>query len=159
MKTLQQWLDTYAVSHQNPTNKTIHWICIPVIFLTVIGLLASIPSSHLKAMFPELLQPFIHWGTVAVILALVFYLRLSFVMFIAVSIWCSFCLWLISIMALLPIPLWQSSLILFTLAWIGQFYGHKVEGAKPSFFEDIQFLLIGPAWLIAAVLKKLKINF
>jgi uncharacterized membrane protein YGL010W len=37
--------------------------------------------------------------------------------------------------------------VLFIIAWIGQFYGHKIEGKKPSFFKDLQFLLIGPAWV------------
>ena len=43
------------------------------------------------------------------------------------------------------------SVVIFIVAWIGQFYGHKVEGKKPSFIKDLQFLLIGPLW----VLKKL----
>ena len=49
-------------------------------------------------------------------------------------------------------------LIAFIIAWIGQFIGHKIEGKKPSFFEDIQFLLIGPAWLISFIYKKLNIR-
>jgi len=57
------------------------------------------------------------------------------------------------------IPLWQSSMVLFVLAWIGQFIGHKIEGKKPSFLEDLQFLMIGPAWLIGYIYKKLKIRY
>ena len=41
------------------------------------------------------------------------------------------------------------------IAWIGQFIGHKIEGAKPSFFEDLQFLLIGPAWVALSVSGKM----
>ena len=52
-----------------------------------------------------------------------------------------------------PWPLWQVALVLFVLAWIGQFIGHKVEGKKPSFFKDLQFLLIGPAWLMSFVYR------
>jgi uncharacterized membrane protein YGL010W len=40
------------------------------------------------------------------------------------------------------------------LAWIGQFYGHKIEGKKPSFLKDLEFLLIGPLWVIQKVGKK-----
>jgi uncharacterized membrane protein YGL010W len=58
-----------------------------------------------------------------------------------------------------PVPLWLICLIIFVLAWIGQFYGHKVEGKKPSFFKDMQFLLIGPMWLISFIYKKMKINY
>ena len=57
-----------------------------------------------------------------------------------------------------PAPLWMVSVILFVLAWIGQFYGHKVEGKKPSFLKDLQFLLIGPMWLMSFVYRKMGIN-
>jgi uncharacterized membrane protein YGL010W len=45
----------------------------------------------------------------------------------------------------------QISIGLFVIAWIGQFYGHKIEGKKPSFLEDLQFLLIGPAWVFEKI--------
>tara|TARA_B100000945_G_scaffold317325_1_gene319937 strand:- start:3176 stop:3421 length:246 start_codon:yes stop_codon:yes gene_type:complete len=56
-------------------------------------------------------------------------------------------------------PLWKVSLIIFVVGWIGQFIGHKIEGRKPSFFQDIQFLLIGPAWLLSFVYNKLGIKY
>lgn len=43
--------------------------------------------------------------------------------------------------------LFYVALGIFILAWIGQFIGHKIEGKRPSFFKDIQFLLIGPLWV------------
>jgi len=58
-----------------------------------------------------------------------------------------------------PVSLWLLCLLIFVIAWIGQFYGHKVEGKKPSFFKDIQFLLIGPMWLMSFVYKKMGISF
>ncbi len=54
--------------------------------------------------------------------------------------------------------LWKTSLIIFIFAWIGQFIGHKIEGMKPSFLKDLQFLLIGPAWLLSFIYKKLNIS-
>ena len=42
MKTINQWLVEYGESHQNPTNKTVHWVCVPLIFFSIIGLLYSI---------------------------------------------------------------------------------------------------------------------
>jgi uncharacterized membrane protein YGL010W len=53
-----------------------------------------------------------------------------------------------------PWPVWAICLTLFVVAWIGQFIGHKIEGKKPSFFKDVQFLLIGPAWLLSKVYRK-----
>jgi uncharacterized membrane protein YGL010W len=60
---------------------------------------------------------------------------------------------------LVPLPLWATSLILFSIAWVGQFWGHKVEGKKPSFLKDVQFLLIGPVWLLSFIYRKLGIRY
>jgi len=65
----------------------------------------------------------------------------------------------VKIMETAETPLWAISLTLFVLAWIGQFIGHKIEGKKPSFFKDIQFLLVGPAWLMGFIYKRLGINY
>ena len=47
MKTIHDWFNAYAESHQNKTNKLIHWICIPLIFWSIIALLSLIPHSYL----------------------------------------------------------------------------------------------------------------
>ena len=166
MRTMQEWLDAYGESHQNKTNKLIHWVCVPIIFFNVIGLLASVPNDMFTSILGDsnFLSPYMHFGTVIIILGGIFYLRLSFKMFIGILIWSLFCLWGNEQLSHLTIagnviPLWQSSLILFILAWIGQFIGHKIEGEKPSFFEDLQFLMIGPAWLIAFIYKKIGISY
>jgi uncharacterized membrane protein YGL010W len=53
---------------------------------------------------------------------------------------------------------WIVYLSIFVITWIFQFVGHKIEGKKPSFLKDLQFLLIGPIWLLHFVLKKLELN-
>lgn len=146
MKPLEQWFDEYAVSHRNETNKAIHYICVPAIFFSIVGLLMSIPQFFLEGLFSGI---FIleNWATVALVFVLLFYFRLSFSMGMKMLVFAVLCIlgnYLISTVA----PLWLVSVIIFVLAWIGQFYGHKLEGAKPSFLKDIQFLLIGPAWVI-----------
>ena len=135
MKTIQQWLDEYSDSHQNSTNKTIHWVCVPAILFSIIGLLA-----HFSALLTALL----------VIMSLVFYARLDLVLAVAMAALVVVMAWLIFI---LPVGV-GFYIGLFILAWIGQFYGHKVEGKKPSFFKDLQFLLIGPLWCMDAYLGK-----
>ncbi|MBC5774607.1 DUF962 domain-containing protein [Pontibacter sp. KCTC 32443] len=160
MKPIQHWFDEYGQSHQNHTNKLIHWVCVPLIFFSIIGLFASIPSEPLKVLFPEALRPFIHFGTVVILLGLLFYLRLSATMFLGMAIVCAIVLWLVYLVdTRLETPLWLVCLVIFVLAWIGQFYGHKVEGKKPSFLKDLQFLLIGPAWLLGFIYRKLGIPY
>lgn len=151
MKALDQWFEEYAVSHRNETNKAIHYICVPAIFFSIVGLLMSIPSGFLTELAGGsfLLG---NWATVALIFVLIFYFRLSVSMGFKMLIFSILCIvgnYFISTVA----PLWLVSLIIFAVAWVGQFYGHKIEGKKPSFLKDIQFLLIGPAWVIENVFK------
>lgn len=153
-RTIQQWFDEYSESHRNATNITVHWVAVPLIFFSVVGLLASIPS----VTFPYL-------GPVSVVdLALValfiFYIRHSLILFFGMAVFASLCLgaarWL---EGHAPWPLWAICVVVFALAWMAQFFGHHVEGKKPSFLKDLQFLLIGPAWLLAKLLRKMRIRY
>lgn len=143
MRSLNEWLDLYAVSHQNPTNKLIHKICVPVITFTVFGLLWCIP-------FPSTGITYLNWSTLFGVLTLVFYLRLSVKLFFVMLAQVLLYLWLCHFVAGLT-NLLSLSIALFVIAWIGQFWGHKIEGKKPSFFQDLQFLLIGPIWVVKAI--------
>lgn len=136
MKTINQWFDEYSESHQNKTNKAIHWVCVPTILFSIIGILA-----HFSALLTALL----------LLLSFVFYARLDLVLAVAMAALLVVMAWLIY-----TLPVGVGFYIgLFVLAWIGQFYGHKVEGKKPSFFKYLQFLLIGPVWCMDAYLGKL----
>lgn len=159
MKSLDTWFREYGVSHQNKTNKLVHWICVPLIFFSIIGLLASIPLGNLKNQFPLEVQAYMHLGTVLVLFGLLFYARLSIPMAIGIFLFSALCLQLVALIIMSNWVLWQFSLIIFVTAWIGQFIGHKIEGAKPSFLEDLQFLMIGPAWLMGFIYKKLGIKY
>jgi uncharacterized membrane protein YGL010W len=135
MKTIETWMDEYSESHQNTTNKMIHWVCVPTILFSIIGILA-----HFSALLTALLLVF----------TLIFYARLDLVLAVAMGVLILMMAWLIFI---LPVGT-GFYIALFVFAWIGQFYGHKVEGKKPSFFKDLQFLLIGPLWCMDAYLGK-----
>ncbi len=136
MRTLVQWFDEYGESHRNPTNKLIHYICVPAITFSVLGLLWAC-------------HPFI--ALLAIAGSLYFYSRLSMpltgVMAMAMVL-------MIGILTLIP-HLLVVSLVIFVVAWIGQVIGHRLEGKRPSFFQDLAFLLIGPLWVVDALLKKM----
>lgn len=159
MKPIQTWFDEYAESHQNPTNKLFHWLCIPLIVFSLLGLLASIPSEFLQSFFPGLIRPYIHFGSILLLGSLIFYARLSIPMAIGRLVFSFLCLQGIIWIGNLEYPLWLISLIIFVIAWIGQFIGHQIEGKKPSFIKDLQFLMIGPAWLLGFIYKKLGISY
>ncbi len=160
MRKIDQYLEEYGASHQNKTNKLIHWICVPAIVFSLLGLLWSIPNGILQSLVPDRIQSYATFGTLTVILAALYYFRLSFALAIGMIIITIPMLWALnSIDQSASLPIWVISLIIFTIAWIGQFYGHKVEGKKPSFLKDVQFLLIGPAWLLHFVYKKIGIPY
>lgn len=139
MKSITEWFDEYSESHQNKTNKMIHWVCVPAILFSILGILA-----HFSALLTALI----------IVLTLVFYARLDLVLAVAMVALVAVMAWVIYLL-----PVGAGFYIgVFILAWVGQFYGHKVEGKKPSFFKDLQFLLIGPVWCMDAYLSKVYQN-
>jgi len=155
-KTMQWYLDKYGESHQNDTNKLIHWICVPAIMFSLLGLIYAIP-------FPVERGLFTNWAAVFLALALLYYLRLSVPMFLGFIVIVGLMLWgnnaIYEAVGRNAGQLALVSLIIFAVAWVGQFVGHKIEGKKPSFLEDLQFLLIGPAWLLHFIYKKVGIRY
>lgn len=155
MRSAESWFGEYSENHRNATNIAIHWVCVPAIFFSVIGLLGSIPPAQL----PLLGQ--VPWAKVVIALALaLFYLRLSVSIAIGMAVVSYLCLVVVRWLDVnAPWPLWAISLVIFVVAWVGQFYGHKIEGKKPSFLKDLAFLLIGPAWLVGKVFKRIGIPY
>ncbi|NCT08460.1 MAG: DUF962 domain-containing protein [Flavobacteriia bacterium] len=150
MRTAQEYFDEYALSHQNKTNIAIHYLCVPLIFFSVIGLLMSIPTTFLENLF-GLYNPLLeNWAIVIGALLSIFYMRLGFWYFAQMLFVILLCVvlnfWLSNLT-----NLQNASLSIFIIAWLGQFYGHRVEGVKPSFLKDLQFLLIGPLWVIQKI--------
>lgn len=128
-------INEYAQSHTNPTNIKIHHVCVPIITLSVL------------LFFRALSLSFINLADVVFIFAMVYYVSLNkklfFPLFIFMGTLNLATYFLISLPHILLI-----NIAVFVIAWIGQFIGHKIEGKKPSFFKDIQFLLIGPLWVL-----------
>ena len=151
MKTIHTWLGEYGESHRNPVNKRIHFICVPLIMVSLIGLLWSIPLPTALEALPISLN----WAVLFLLLALGYYVALSpsltvGMVFVAVGLAeASYGLDRIG-----DPKLWQIS-----AAWIGQFVGHKIEGARPSFFKDLQFLMIGPLWILGNIYRRLGIKY
>ncbi|HKY91915.1 MAG TPA: Mpo1-like protein [Nevskiaceae bacterium] len=150
-KKVDAFLAEYQGSHMNPVNKLIHWICVPLIVVAVFGALRTIPVGD------GFLNPAISVGA----LALAYYAWLSPRLALA----------MVPVFALVMLVVEASFAALGTVghlalmgaifvgAWIGQFYGHYLEGAKPSFFKDLQFLLIGPLWLLAHLFRRAGIAY
>jgi uncharacterized membrane protein YGL010W len=126
----------YGESHRHATNEAIHCVCVPLIMFSLVGL---VYAAHPAA------------AAILLLASLIYYARLSWRALLLMGVW-SWALWM-GVMALderlLPV-----CSVVFVLAWIGQFIGHKLEGKKPSFFEDIQYLWVGPLFVAQVLLQR-----
>lgn len=155
MRTVTDWLGEYGASHTNPTNKLLHWLCVPPIVLSVFGFLWSLPVPEAFAGA----SPWLNWATLSATAALIYYFALSPALALGLLVSFILMLAIVQWLAALPWPLWATSLVIFVVGWIGQFVGHVFEGKRPSFFKDVQFLLIGPLWLLASAYRRSGLHY
>jgi len=153
--------DQYAESHQNPTNELIHWVCVPLIIFSLLGMVWSVPFPHLG--FLGKFNGFVNWASFLIAFAGYYYYRLSpmlsYLMILVVFAMAAVILQLEQ-WALTGGPaIWMVCAVIFVLAWTGQFIGHKIEGKKPSFLQDVKFLLIGPIWLLHFICLKTGLKY
>ena len=141
MRRVDELFERYGESHRNRANEAIHWVCVPLITWSVLAAL---------------------WAASPVVAYVGIALAVAFYAWLSVRI----ALGMLALLALMvyPLTLLGSNTLLvavavFVLAWIGQFIGHAIEGRKPSFFEDVKFLLVGPAWLLGSVFRRLGISY
>ena len=153
MRQIEFLLNEYGESHKNKTNILIHAIAVPAIYFVTLGLVWSIPT-------PAFLDHFaVTWAHILVMPALYYYFRLSGPIGAAMTLLSVLSLYGIQLLETLDISVFKFSIALFVVMWILQFIGHHIEGKKPSFLKDIQFLLVGPAWWWVHWLKRLNINY
>jgi len=151
---IDRWLGNYAEDHRNPTNIVIHWICVPLILWTVIALLWVVPV-------PSALGRPGLWAGVAMFAAFAYYMRLSRTLaFAMLAVFVVFGFVTEGLYRVLGSGglLWLA-IGVFAAAWVAQFIGHNIEGKRPSFLTDLAYLLIGPVWLAAKVLRRVGISY
>ena len=141
----ESWFNEYSESHQNPLNKAIHFVAVPSIYGSVIGMLWSLPGYI--------------WLALAILAAHIFYFRLSLSIATGMLLVTGLIWWGIEYLDQSGWVIWQLSLLVFVVMWILQFIGHALEGKRPSFFRDIQFLLVGPAWVLGFIYRKLGVRY
>lgn len=149
---VERWFASYSNDHRNATNQAIHVVCVPLILWSVIALLWLIPV-------PPALGREGAWAGMAMAMAAIYYYRLSRPLGLVMA------LKLVALgfithglyVALGATQLLWLAIAVFVVAWIGQFIGHRYEGKKPSFFTDLVYLLIGPAWVMGKLMRRLRV--
>ncbi|MCH1440505.1 MAG: DUF962 domain-containing protein [Rubripirellula sp.] len=153
---IDQWLNQYSRYHQNTLNKQIHFICVPLIVISILGLLWSIPVPLQVARWGS----WFNVATLTVLLTTIYYTRLAPTLAIGMLILAAVSIFILShTEQWIGLKSWQVAIPLFTLAWVGQFIGHHIEGKRPAFANDLQFLLIGPLWILADLYRRVGIRY
>lgn len=147
MSRINVLLHEYGKSHRHPVNKQIHWVCVPLIMWSLLGVLWLIPVPAGIVM--------LNCAIIVSVLAMIYYLNLAPGLAAGMLPVVAVMLAIIHAVEEAGARLLVVCAIVFVLAWVGQFIGHSIEGKRPSFLEDVQFLLIGPLWLLAFVYKKI----
>jgi uncharacterized membrane protein YGL010W len=138
---VDELLRRYGEFHRHPVNKAIHWVCVPLIMWSALGMV---------------------WAASPVAACVVIAALLAFYLWLSIPL----ALGMVAIIAIMVGPLAALgprvllvSVAVFVVAWIGQFVGHLIEGRKPAFLEDMRSLLVGPSWLLADLYRRLGISY
>lgn len=152
MRQIDTLLSEYGQSHQNTLNILIHTLAVPAIYFVTLGLIWSIPAGFLSAFN-------VTWAHIVALPVLWYYFKLSGPIGAAMTLLTIASFLGIQALNAFGVSVWQFCLILFAVMWVLQFVGHHIEGKKPSFLKDLQFLLVGPAWWWCHWLKRMNISY
>jgi uncharacterized membrane protein YGL010W len=141
MRRVDRLFERYGQYHRDPLNKAVHWVCVPLILWSVLGMLWAA-------------SPIAAW--IAIAGATLFYVFLSVPLAIGMLVIVAAMAWALS---LLGDRLLVVSLVTFVAAWIGQFIGHGIEGRKPAFVDDLRSFLVAPAWLLGDLYRRLGLRY
>lgn len=141
-RAVDQLLTQYADSHRNHHNEVIHFICVPAIVWSILGLLWAI-------------HPLL--AIVAAAASQIYYFRLSAPFAIGMLLMTG--VFLASLAAMPPAWVLPMAAAVFVVAWIGHFIGHRIEGKKPSFFDDLRFLLVGPLFVLGFLYRRFHVQY
>jgi uncharacterized membrane protein YGL010W len=141
MRAVDQLFARYSEFHRHPANKAIHWACVPLIVWSVLGMLWAA-------------SPVAAYGVIAASLA--FYLWLSVRLALGMLVFVAL---MLGALVLMGSRVLVASAVIFVAAWIGQFIGHSIEGRRPAFVEDVRQFLVGPAWLLGELYRRLGIAY
>lgn len=155
MNDSERWLTLYETDRRHAANKALHYFCVPAAVIGLIGLLWSVPVPAAWQQSAGALN----WGTVFLMATLVYYFILSFSLAIGILPFVVAVVGIVAWMDSLPAPLWLPSGTLLLLALAGQSLGHWIERRRTCVVKDLQYLMIGPLWLLASFFRRVRIPY
>ncbi len=155
MSRLQRLLSEYGACHAHPVNQAVHWLFVPVIMFGVVGLFWALPVPGALAGLPA----WANWGTAFAAACMVYYAALSRPLALGMLVVLAALLPAVGWASTLETPLWRLCAGLLAVSLAAQLAGHRVEGRRPAFFRDVEFILVGPLWLLAKLYQRLGLRY
>jgi uncharacterized membrane protein YGL010W len=155
------YFDRLDASHQNPTNRLLHWFFVPVMVLGLLGMAWALPFPHIG--FIGKYSGFFNWASFVIAFAMYYYLKLSPLL----SYFALFLLFGLSY-GVMQLELYEKaggpplalvSVIVLFAGLAGQYIGGKIEDKEQSFNDDTKLLAITPLWVLYSLTKKFGLRY
>jgi hypothetical protein len=150
-----RWFEEYGRGRDHPVNRALQWLCIPLIVIGLVGMLWSLPVPQA---FTDI-SPLLNWGTAFLMASTVYYFILSFSLALGILPFVAAVVFVVAWLEMLHWPLWSISAALFVAAWTGRWAGCVLEGERAPLWRDLQLVMIGPVWLLAACYRRAGIPY
>jgi uncharacterized membrane protein YGL010W len=149
----EDWLSRYAESHAELSSPLVYWVAVPLVVLGTVGLLWSLPvPDEFYA-----ISPLVNWGSLFLMAATVYYFIISVPLAIGM---------LPFVIGLALIQSWleatqrspaRVATILLIAGIIGLLLSRRRGRTAKLVFQDLQLMMIGPAWLLSVLYRRMGI--
>ncbi len=155
MSETDSWLLRYEQNHRDLNNPWVYWAAVPMVVAGTVGLLWSLP---VPAEFHEI-SPLLNWGSAFLMAATIYYFIISLSIAIGML---PFLLGLAALQVWLTASLYPALAVSTGLAvagTVGLAMGRRGAGGVRAVIEDLQLMMIGPAWLLSVIYRRFGIPY
>ena len=155
MSETDNWLLRYEQNHSKLNNPWVYWAAVPMVVTGTVGLLWALP---IPAEFYEI-SPLLNWGSAFLMAATIYYFIIS--LSIAIGM-------LPFLLGLATLQLWLTasgypalgvSIGLVVAGTAGLAMGRRGAGGFRALLQDLQLMMIGPAWLLSVMYRRFGIPY
>jgi len=155
MSETDNWLLRYEQNHSELNNPWVYWAAVPMVVTGTVGLLWALP---IPAEFYKI-SPLLNWGSAFLMAATIYYFIIS--LSIAIGM-------LPFLLGLATLQLWLTasnypalgvSIGLMVAGTVGLAMGRRGAGRVRAVLQDLQLMMIGPAWLLSMIYRRFGIPY
>ena len=155
MSESDNWLLRYEQNHSDLDNPWVYWAAVPMVVTGTVGVLWALP---VPVEFYAI-SPLLNWGSAFLMAAAIYYFIIS--LSIAIGM-------LPFLLGLATLQLWLTdsnypavgvSVGLAVAGAVGLAMGRRGAGGIRAILEDLQLMMIGPAWLLSVIYRRFGIPY